>query len=363
MVISNPEADDFTTDVNHLSLEVNHTTKNILLPLKTLTPAHLEKILETKSTGGILHLNDVLGLMSRGRDLFLQLPNIVDIPKPVGDGKIHIVGDIHGQLHDLLNILNKLGTPTKDNIIIFNGDFVDRGAHGLECVVVLLLYKVTYPNYFFMVRGNHEDHTVNEQYHFLPEVLMKYGSVELYHRVQSLFRSMPLGHLIGNDILVVHGGLPKCGDTCLIEDIQKLNRDIDVPDNGILSDILWSDPVAEEGTQPSSRKRGVLYGPDITEAFLKNNKLSKIIRSHDVNNCTENGYAFDHDGKCITVFSAPNYCGSYGNKGAIVHVGSDMTPTFTTFDSAEVPLSFVPTLAPHHFHFNFASAATAQTVR
>ena len=361
--ISNPESDILKDDIDHLSLYVNHTTTTILLPSGTLTESHLNKVLDKISIGGTLHVSDVIGLIARGRKLFLELPNIVDIPKPTGEGKIHVVGDIHGQLHDLLHILSLLGTPSKENIIIFNGDFVDRGSYGLECVTVLLLYKITYPEFFFMVRGNHEDHTVNEQYHFLPEVLIKYGCVELYHRVQALFKSMPLGHLIGNSILVVHGGLPKSGATCLLEDIQKIDRDIDVPESGILTDLLWSDPAPEEGTQPSSRKRGVLYGPDITKSFLKNNNLSLIVRSHDINNCTDTGYCLDHDGTCITVFSAPNYCGLYGNKGAIVHIGSDMEPTFTTFDSAEVPLAFVPCLTPHNFHFNFANVASAQGIR
>lgn len=71
-----------------------------------------------------------------------------------------------------------------------------------------------------------------------------------------------------------------------------------------MCDLLWSDPQVPKGRAPSKRGVGVQFGPDITLAFLKRNKLDYIIRSHEVKDM---GYEVTHEGKCITVFSAPNY--------------------------------------------------------
>jgi len=77
------------------------------------------------------------------------------------------------------------------------------------------------------------------------------------------------------------------------------------------------------------------FGPDVTENFLAKNKLDYIIRSHEVK---PEGYEVAHDGKCITVFSAPNYCDSIGNKGAFIRLkGDQMVPKYTTYEAVPHP--------------------------
>ena len=108
--------------------------------------------------------------------------------------------------------------------------------------------------------------------------------------------------------------------------------------------------VCRYGRSPSKRGVGCQFGPDVTRRFLENNSLEYIIRSHEVKVCNnsqfttrcqrqiiiivqDNGYEVTHDGKCITVFSAPNYCDTMGNKGAFITLdGADMTPKFTTYE-------------------------------
>eukprot|EP01063_Lacrimia_lanifica_P009971 TRINITY_DN16781_c0_g1_i1.p1 TRINITY_DN16781_c0_g1~~TRINITY_DN16781_c0_g1_i1.p1 ORF type:complete len:648 (+),score=226.17 TRINITY_DN16781_c0_g1_i1:62-2005(+) len=339
-------ADDYDFSVNYKSLPMNHRTKHILLPAK-LDDAGISKIFKQLETGDTLHRSDLLRLLGEVREVLSDTQNIVHIPMSE-TAKVHIVGDIHGQLHDLLHIVDLLGFPSEDNVIIFNGDFVDRGAHGMECVTVLLLLKCAYPDHFHMARGNHEDHAVNEQYHFLAEVLLKYGCCNLYHAIQAVFNHLPIAHVVGDEVLVVHGGIP-APDTTL-DDIQSVNRLDAVPDEGILCDILWSDPQAENGRKDSGRGRGKLFGPDCTKEFLETNGLRFLVRSHDVTECIDAGYDVCHDGRVYTVFSAPNYCGSYGNKASVMHLDHTFAPSFTSFDATD---NAQPApVHPYHFHFS-----------
>lgn len=122
-----------------------------------------------------------------------------------------------------------------------------------------------------------------------------------------MLNSLPIAYVIGEELFVVHGGLPAKPDFVL-EDVKQIDR-FKIPENGtLLSQLLWSDPQGSLGFSPSHRGEGVLFGPDVTEEFLKRNNLSKIIRSHV---WQSEGYAIEHSGKCITIFSAPNYTYSF----------------------------------------------------
>lgn len=101
----------------------------------------------------------------------------------------------------------------------------------------------------------------------------------------------------------MHGGLFSQDDVTL-EDIKNISRNKQPPEEGLMCELLWSDPQPQRGRAPSKRGVGCQFGPDVTEKFLEANKLDYVIRSHEVKN---EGYEVAHDGKCITVFSAPNY--------------------------------------------------------
>lgn len=76
-------------------------------------------------------------------------------------------------------------------------------------------------------------------------------------------------------------------------------------------------------------------GADVTKSFLDDNGLELLVRSHEVK---DDGYEVSHDGRLITVFSAPNYCDSMGNKGAFLKFnGSDMVPHFIQFSAVKHP--------------------------
>ena len=159
---------------------------------------------------------------------------------------------------------------------------------------------------------------MNDYYGFTEEVSKKYGN-ELYKYFLSVFYTLPLAHIINHSIFIVHGGL--CRNVNLtLTDLQNLDRFGDPVPPGIINDLLWSDPMDENGIASSDRAVlndaiTISFGPDVTEKFLKENKLKLLIRSHEMQMA---GFSITQGGKCMTVFSAPNYMGKEGNKGAIV---------------------------------------------
>jgi serine/threonine-protein phosphatase 5 len=254
----------------------------------------------------------------------------VDVPD---DGEITVCGDVHGQYYDLLNIWEINGAPAENNPYLFNGDFVDRGSFSLEVILALFSWKLRYPKGVHLARGNHETKNMNKLYGFEGEVTKKYDE-GLYDLFCEAFCLLPLCHCINRKVFVVHGGLFS-KDNVTLDDIRKVNREQEPPDEGLMTEMLWSDPQPGTGRIPSKRGVGVAFGKDVTENFLKTNDLKLVIRSHEMK---EDGYTVEHDGQLITVFSAPNYCDQMGNKGAFIRLdGKTLTPKFTSFSSVPHP--------------------------
>jgi serine/threonine-protein phosphatase 5 len=264
-----------------------------------------------------LHQKYLLQIIKANIDIFKNQKSLIDIEIKQNE-MINICGDTHGQFYDLLNIFKINGYPSEKNPYLFNGDFVDRGSFSLETITTLLLFKLLYPNHFYLSRGNHEARNLNKIYGFEKEILTKYNK-DIYEAFIKLFYSLPLAHVINNKILIIHGGLFSSDDITL-NDIRNINRFIEVPVEGIMCELLWSDPTIIPGRRPSNRGVGILFGPDVANNFLKKNNLSLLIRSHE---CKPEGY--EKIGNVLTVFSAPNYCDQMRNKGAIVKIyGKDL---------------------------------------
>ncbi|EPY23172.1 serine/threonine protein phosphatase type 5 [Strigomonas culicis] len=299
----------------------------------TLTAPFVEAMMEHFREEKKIDRRDVVFMLLEILKLFKTYPNFVSIDVPAAE-EITVCGDTHGQFYDLLNIFQINGKPSTTNRYLFNGDFVDRGSYSVENVLTLFAYKLLYPNHVFLSRGNHEGIDMNRVYGFEGEVRAKY-SAEVFNLFTEVFNALPSGHIINKKIFVVHGGVYS-DDNMTIAELQKPNRFRGIPDKGPLCESLWADPQPMPGRTPS--KRGVdcpEFGPDVTANFLKKNDLKLVVRSHEVK---DNGYEVAHNGKCITVFSAPNYCDQMGNKGAFVRFkGGELEPHFTTFESVKHP--------------------------
>lgn len=265
-------------------------------------------------------------------EMLKQSSTLVDIDVPE-KGEVTVCGDVHGQFYDLLNIFALNGVPSEENPYLFNGDFVDRGSFSVEVILTLFAWKLAFPNHMHLARGNHETRNMNKLYGFEGEVTKKYGE-ELYQLFCEAFCLLPLCHVINQQVFVVHGGLFS-QDGVTLDAIRKVNRDCEPPDEGLMAEMLWSDPQPGRGRAPSKRGVGVAFGQDVTENFLNVNGLKMVIRSHEMK---EEGYEIEHSGKLVTVFSAPNYCDQMGNKGAFIRLdGKTMTPKYTTFAHVSHP--------------------------
>ncbi|CAJ0582299.1 unnamed protein product, partial [Mesorhabditis spiculigera] len=272
-------------------------------------------------------------------EFFKKQPTLVDIKVADGD-KFTICGDVHGQFYDLLNIFEINGRPSEENPYLFNGDFVDRGSFSVETIFTLFAYKLLYPNHFYLSRGNHESDTMNKMYGFEGEVKHKFSdSVAVIFT--EVFCHLPLCHLINEKVFVCHGGLFN-HDGVTLDDIRNTDRVRQPPDEGIMCDLLWSDPQPIDGRTPSKRGVGCQFGPDVSQKFCEKNGISYVVRSHEVK---PEGFEKHHDGRVYTVFSAPNYCDQMGNKGAFIRLQAPaLTPRFTSFSA--VPHPDVPPMAP-----------------
>jgi len=271
-----------------------------------------------------LKLNEVKFLIEKSRELFISQPVLLDLEAP-----LKIVGDIHGQYYDLLRLFEYGGFPPDANYL-FLGDYVDRGPNGLETICLLFAYKIKYPENFFMLRGNHECGSINRIYGFYDECKTRY-SLKIWKLFNDCFNCLPLGAVIEDKILCIHGGLSP--DLKALEQIRRIIRPTDIPDTGLLCDLLWADPDPEvQGWQENDRGVSFTFGADVVENFLKKHEFDLIVRAHQV---VEDGYEFFAKRQLVTVFSAPNYCGEFDNAGAMMSVDDTLMCSFQILRPAQ----------------------------
>ena len=233
---------------------------------------------------------------------------------------IYICGDIHGQFYDLLRVFDILKYPPESKFL-FLGDYVDRGKKSLECILLLLCLKIKYPSKIYLLRGNHESESVNRTYGFFDECKRKI-SIKIYKQFCTLFNFLPITALVGGKILCMHGGLSY--DLKDINQLKCIKRPTEIPESGLLCDLVWSDPDENlflDFCTNNERGISICFSKSAVDDFIKNNDVDLICRAHQV---VEEGFQFFADMKLITIFTAPNYMGEFDNKGGILKVNEDM---------------------------------------
>ena len=243
----------------------------------------------------------------------------------------NVCGDIHGQFIDLMKFLELGGDPSK-NSYLFMGDYVDRGCNSVCTLTMLLALKCRYPKNIFLLRGNHETRDISQLYGFFEECLQFYNQ-ELWYRFNDVFCYLPIAAVISERIFCVHGGLSK--DMTSLDMIKDLQRPLEIPEEGFITDLLWADPMPGiEGYVGSDRGTSFTFGANVARDFLAHYDFDIICRAHQVVN---NGYEFPFfpDKSVVTVFSAPNYCNEFGNKGAMLSINEKLECSFQIVDPPE----------------------------
>ena len=261
-------------------------------------------------------------IIDEAQKIFKEDDMLLKIPEP-HETSLNICGDVHGQFSDLIDIFTTAGFPSERDYI-FLGDYVDRGPNSIETILLLFCFKILYPKRFHMLRGNHECACISKQYGFYDECVRRYD-VKLWKKFTQCFNYLPVAAVIGNVIFCVHAGISP--ELEKLEDINNISRPVEIPDQGLLCDLLWSDPNLEKvkGWSPSERGISMTYGPDVVKAFLEKHELELICRSHEA---VEKGYEFFGDKKLVTIFSAKNYCGTYKNNGGVMVVHKNLRCSF-----------------------------------
>ncbi|KAG0438937.1 Serine/threonine-protein phosphatase 2A catalytic subunit [Dictyocoela muelleri] len=281
----------------------------------------IDKFLEKLSRCTHLTEDEVSLLCTKATEIFSSEPNVLSLKSP-----ITICGDIHGQFYDLMELFKVGGLPPLTNYL-FMGDFVDRGFHSVETLSFLLCLKIKFKNRVALLRGNHESRQITQVYGFYDECLRKYGNSRVWKMFTDLFDYLPLSAIVDEQIFCCHGGLSPSITT--INDIQKINRKVEVPHEGGMCDLLWSDPDEKKGFGPSPRGAGFTFGEDVTLNFNKTNNLKLVCRAHQL---VMDGYNFNHNKNCLTVFSAPNYCYRCGNMATILQIDDYEKKDFISFE-------------------------------
>ncbi|KAI8084252.1 Metallo-dependent phosphatase-like protein [Gilbertella persicaria] len=321
-VAENLDLDSIVVDEKYDGPRINEETKMIDL-------AFVEAMIEHFKQQKKIHKKYAFMIVLAVRKYMYEAPSLIDVKIPE-NGKLTVCGDVHGQFYDFINIFNTNGYPSENHAYLFNGDFVDRGSFSVEVILTLFAYKWLYPDRLFLARGNHETDNMNKVYGFEGEVKAKFSEM-MFNLFSETFNALPLAHVVQNKIFVTHGGLFS-RDNVTLDEIRKIDRigQGQPGSEGLMCELLWSDPQPENGRSPSKRGVGIQFGPDVTKNFLETNDLDMVIRSHEVK---AQGYVIEHDGKCVTVFSAPNYCDTVGNKGALINFTPDLKKEYITFDA------------------------------
>ncbi|KAJ7836288.1 serine threonine-protein phosphatase PP1 [Mycena olivaceomarginata] len=240
--------------------------------------------------------HEIQYLCKSAREIMLSQPILLELEAP-----IKICGDTHGQYYDLLQ-----------SNYLFLGDYVDRGKQSLETICLLLAYKIKYPENFFLLRGNHETASINRIYGFYDECKRRHN-VKIWRAFIDCFNCFPIAAIIDDKIFAMHGGLSP--DLQSMDQIRRIMRPTDIPDTGLLSDLLWSDPDgAVRGWGENDRGISFTFGADVV---------------------VEDGYEFFAKRHLVTIFSAPNYGGEFDNAGCIMDVNEELLCTFLILRPAQ----------------------------
>ena len=302
--------------------------------------------------------------------IFEAEQNIINVSSGE-NSHVHIVGDLHGQIGDLLKVLQRGGLPpnnfsnkaiggrpnsslkntfnkpiagNENPIYIFLGDYVDRGKYSVEVICLLFSLKLLFPNNFILLRGNHESRELTKIFGFANECKAKLNK-QCHKHFCAAFNKMPICAIVDNKYFCVHGGISPQLKT--INDINAIDRYREVPDSGLFTDLLWSDPSPnQEMKEWSENDRGCsfYYGIDSVQKFLENNHLQCIIRGHQY---VPNGYnyPFYPDESVLTVFSATNYSGCT-NSACFLTISPNRPFHFSQLLSEQEPLSRAQTRGP-----------------
>lgn len=275
----------------------------------------------------------LISLCAQVREIFKAEDRMVTIQAPA-----YVLGDLHGNFASLLyfeRILWHLGPGLCPSNILFLGDYVDRGPHGMEVIAYLFAYKVQAPRKLMLLRGNHEIREIQKQFTFHTECVLKFGEKmggEVWNAINNAFDALPLAANIDGKVFCCHGGIPPPWICPTVTAINSIPCPLGSPDeqSTLAWELMWNDPIrtkqssnelmlelqANDGFAANTRRgTGHVFSVEALERFLNTNGLSHLIRAHEV---AIAGFNVIQKGKVLTVFSSAKYCGGTNEAACIL---------------------------------------------
>ncbi|OHS98140.1 Serine/threonine-protein phosphatase PP1 [Tritrichomonas foetus] len=229
-------------------------------------------------------------LLNQSKEKFQKESTLLRI-----DGEVLIIGDLHGNILDLLRILNA-HFYTHDKFL-FIGDFVDRGDFSIEVISLLLALTIEHPTRFFLIRGNHEFQEINRKYGFYDEIMTEYKDESLFNKFNDVFNYLPIAAIVNSVNFCVHGGIAETLKN--VSQIERLERPIVDFSKQMIRDMMWSDPFDSDSSMYGigERGKGCCYSYIACRIFFNDNPpLQKIIRGHE---CVNHGIKLSCSNKVI----------------------------------------------------------------
>jgi diadenosine tetraphosphatase ApaH/serine/threonine PP2A family protein phosphatase len=277
---------------------------------------------------------EIFKLLKEVKPIFEKEKTLIKIRSPC-----KIFGNLFGCYNDLMRFFESFGNPSDNNQMgdinvmqyLFLGDFCDRGIYSLEIILLLFALKIKYPDFIYIIRGHHEDSNINFYYGLGQECKERLAdditnSKSIFCLINKIFDLLPLGILIDNNILCLHGGIGSSVNT--LEDIENIKRPINViqevtnTEHQKILDILWSEysqdiDYVDINTERDVSKNGfiVKYGKKRLNKFLLDNKINLLITSHMF---IKEGFKTFNNDKLLIVYSATNYMDKYKNLGGMI---------------------------------------------
>lgn len=311
-------------------------------PSEAFTALDPADIREKLGSNSVIDEDVVVDLLDRMIAICREEDNVLFLPAP-----IIVCGDIHGQMFDLFKLFS-LSPELPESRYLFLGDYVDRGYQSIQTFIYLAYLKVKFPTSIYLLRGNHEGRSVNMGYGFRNQCVTVYGHSGLWEKFNSAFDSLPYAAVVNDKYFCVHGGLSP--DLSTIEEVMLFDRFQDIPEEGPLSDLVWSDPDESgrvEGYRPNTRGAGHIFGEKIVDEFLARNNLSCILRAHQI---AAEGFKWIYENKLAIVWSAPNYTYKSNNKACVFCINKDGSydiKIFTEDEKSDLKPVDVPDLVPY----------------
>ncbi len=254
----------------------------------------------------------------------------IPIYEQMNSGKVIYIGDTHGSVQDTDKIIEfcvkqieLAETQGHELRIVFVGDYVDRNPHDIHNVLYIFAFAMKYPQYVRLLRGNHEEVTMNMQYGFWDNINEHLPNSYLFNDFEYLFMNLPLMHVIGiNDkkIMCLHGGIPFYDqgyeEMPEIPRIMQGNDQLDsrhatIDEMDVLSQqVLWSDPVEQLPPHkyflPNPRGVGFTFSTEVFEKWCEANGIHRVVRGHEV---FIEGHREYFNNRLFSLFSNSHYVG------------------------------------------------------